>query len=212
MMIVQDLLFSHSTKTLYSRFKDMNTMKHVGCTAVISNTNSQYYLLLWELFIILCDVILLISYLVIHKKLNKDTPRLSFNNLRKQALKITKIIVMTYVFCHGPVILCYLLISFSSEWKIIIKYYPTLKSVSVEVRTCRILVPLSPESSQFNAFRYTHNLVLILVARYVKKPALVRAPPQFFSVLYIQIQEITHTHTKFRYGYARAALQFNTHL
>ena len=117
MMIVQDLLFSHSTKTLYSRFKDMDTMKHVGCTAVISNTNSQYYLLLWELFIILCDVILLISYLVIHKKLNKDTPRLSFNNLRKQALKITKIIVMTYVFCHGPVILCYLLISFSSELK-----------------------------------------------------------------------------------------------
>ena len=93
------------------QFRDENSQHLVGCTPIIPSASFQTYLLLIGLFIIVCDFILLISYLILHKVLYKKTIRSSVNKLKKEALKITVIIVLSYILCHGPVFVLYLVLS-----------------------------------------------------------------------------------------------------
>ena len=90
----------------------MDSNLYVGCTPVIPNKSFGNFLLLVGLFIIVCDLILLISYIVLHKMLYRKTIRASVNNLKKQALKITIIIVLSYIICHAPIVIIYLILSF----------------------------------------------------------------------------------------------------
>ena len=94
------------------KFMDMDSYLYVGCTPVIPDKSFGNYLLLVGLFIIVCDMILLLSYIVLHKTLYRKTIRTSLNTLKKQALKITIIIVLSYIICHGPIVIIYLILSF----------------------------------------------------------------------------------------------------
>ena len=80
---------------------------YVGCTILHTKDFKDLFMITTVSVVYFCDIVLLISYIVMHKKLYKPGLRLCMNKFKQTARRIALIVTTTYVVCYMPLVISY---------------------------------------------------------------------------------------------------------
>ena len=97
-----------------TNFKYLGPPSYIGCTPVLTKGNKFSFVGYVFFSVMVCDILLLLTYAILHKKLHKPSMRPSMKRLKESARMVSLIITVLYIVLHLPLFVVYMLVLVNS--------------------------------------------------------------------------------------------------